>query len=744
MTAVGEGRAQEGDAGELCSYAMKVAEQTAEATGATQARSRPWAGLTSQEAILISVERLLKGEDVDYLVSHETIHYALLHASALGLAQLAVEALSSPLNPAGVISIRSRQCLKILVEASKAEHEICATVWPQANSDVKRRERYWADLPASYRELAQPVAAWLDGTGLPGVEQQKLMIAMGEFALGCEPPAGALVEPGVLRAFFDEPQHHPGRRFELARAELEKMRGDELTAIAAADSPPAALAAAVNVGLGGAAVPYAATPANFRDWYERWQSVFWDVVSIWLADPRPSEDDRSVLPVSREQAITFLQPPNVPVMQTLLTRTFSVTARAISDPRADDLFGYPLCLLTWNGLGRPFAGFEKADGSADMVGPDQAAVWLYSPSAPLSCAVVGQEVLTDYVKRLPDRSTLCVADAFYLFLDADVIAAAPIVRSRRHLVIVEHTPLGSLIEGALLSMGLARETRLEYTTWQGTVPGVSYFLFRPAERRTPVVVAPVPAPTAERALRVLGSGAASSTGLEWVHVAPDQFVDPLDPTAFDLVRFAAWFEDQPWPGPIATGSPVSVPDQAPDPWGLGAPPTGGRGGDILSWVPSSTMAKIAEAGQLEARGKLRQAERGYRKLMRSDVRSVRAAAAISLGFLCQRADRLRDCVAAWQFAAETSDPDLAPYALLQLGQLFQATWDLSSAVNAYLAAAHSGNAEHAPPAALCLALLFDQMKMGDKVDIRALLQWVVDSGHPDVAQIAAQHLAGLG
>jgi hypothetical protein len=94
--------------GELCSYALEVAGETAEA-GAKEARSRPWTGLTSHEVIFISVERLLKGDDVDYLVSHESIHLVLLRSSAMGMAQRVLEVLSQPLSPSGLVPVRSRQ-----------------------------------------------------------------------------------------------------------------------------------------------------------------------------------------------------------------------------------------------------------------------------------------------------------------------------------------------------------------------------------------------------------------------------------------------------------------------------------------------------------------------------------------------------------------------------------------------------------------------------------------------------------
>ena len=742
--------------GELCSYALEVAGETAEA-GAKEARSRPWTGLTSHEVIFISVERLLKGDDVDYLISHESVHLVLLRSSAMGMAQLVLEVLSHPLRPSGLVPVRSRQCLKILVEASRALHEICATVWPQAQGDAKRREKYWADQPASYRESAWPIAAWLDRTGLPGAEQQKLVAAMGEFALGCEPPPGALVDPGMLRAFLDDAAHHPERRFELARGELEKMSGEELAALARADSPPAALAAALTARLGPPAVPYTATPVTFGEWYGRWQSVFWDVVSIWLADPRLGDDDRSALPASREQAIMSLQPPDVPVMQAMLTQTFAVTARAIPSPRADDLLGYPLCLLSWNGLGRPIPGFERVGDTAGTLERDQAALWLYGPGTPLACAVAGQEVLTEYVNRLPDRSTLCVDDAFYLFPDADVLAAAPIVRDRRHLVIVRHRPLGSLINDPLLSMGLAHERRLEYTTWQGSVPGVSYFLFRPAERRTPVVVAPVPAPTAERALRILGGGAAAPTGLEWVHVPPDQFVNPLDPAAFDLVRFGAWFEDQPWPEFVSAGSPLPAPLSAPKSQEgtdemsdadeimrrLGAPPRSkDMGGDALRFLDPRVRTRLDEVRALEAAGRLDAAAAGYGLMILEKDPQTQAAGAIALGMLGLRGGDFDGAIAAFTVAGESGDRDLGPLGMLFLGQALQQTGNVFDAGRAFSAAAASRHPQHAPPAAFCLAGLLATAPSTVEVAI-ALLRWVVESGHPDVAALAADELKAL-
>ena len=152
------------------------------------------------------------------------------------------------------------------------------------------------------------------------------------------------------------------------------------------------------------------------------------------------------------------------------------------------------------------------------------------------------------------------------------------------------------------------------------------------------------------------------------------------------------------------------------------------------------MVQIAEPGQLERCGKLRQAKRGYRRLMFNEVRSVRAAAAVSLGFLYERAGRPNKCVEAWQRAARTGDLDLAPYAWLQLGCLYEANSQFHAASGCYIEPARSGNAEHAPLAALRLALVYRQ-EGSESVGIRSLLQWVVASGHPDAAPAAAQYLA---
>src|SRR5689334_14678235 len=79
--------------GDLLGFSAPVS--TAQDESALQV-ARSWAGLTSQGRILISVEQLTAGQDVNVLVAHETGHDVLIFSSVFGMQQLALSMFAMP------------------------------------------------------------------------------------------------------------------------------------------------------------------------------------------------------------------------------------------------------------------------------------------------------------------------------------------------------------------------------------------------------------------------------------------------------------------------------------------------------------------------------------------------------------------------------------------------------------------------------------------------------------------------
>lgn len=716
-----------------CSYALQAPTSTA--TGRTVTLG--WVGLTGQEITQVSVERLAQGQDVDDVMSHESIHNALMHSTPVGLAQLVLTVLASPVQPPGVVVTTSRKTLATLTEAARRPHEICATVWPQIGRESSRTADYWRTTPASNAEIAGPVARWIAASSVPVENQRRLVYGLAQYALGCSPPMAALTDPRTMRTFLSA-SRDPGRRFDAALAAVTEMSATQLAALARADDVAAGLAALPALAAG----PYTAVPAAYGKWALEFCDALSGVCAAWRDDARVTEEERRALPLERAAGLMFLQPPGPPMMSAILTQTVAADATYLGPREAPELLPYALCQVTWNSSGGPLGAYTSPHGSPVVVGHEEAALWLHHPDMPPAIALARQGVLRDYVERLGDDRTLCVSDAFYIFPRADLLASEPVLRGRRHLVVVRRRSLAGLLGDPLLAMGLASEKHLEVTTWNGSSPGVAYVLIRPAAARAPVIVAPVPTPTAEAAVRELRAGSIGSD-LRWSYVKPDRFIGRDVRIGVDLIRFCLWFEDQPWPAeyrpaPLptpggGTTSRASAPAGA-DPGGLGPPPTGAHGGDALARLPDSTRLLLDAGGSYEVRGKARKAAEFYRRMTTEGNATDRAAGWLALGFLEAHRDHLRECEQAWRAAVAVGHPDLSPLALLYLGSLCERTYRGMEAVALYSQVVGLRHPEHSPPAAFGIArLLLDK----DQTEVAsALLTWVVRSGHPDVAPAA--------
>lgn len=736
------------DVGQPAGFAMPASgdEEASDEEALRVARS--WAGLTEGGRILVSVEQLAAGQDVETLLSHETVHDVLLHGSVFGTQQIALSVFARPPWPVGVVQRTARKLLAASMGCTTRTQEACATFMPSLAFEGDALDLYWQKAPREYRLLAGRLA-WLRRVGLPPDAARHVVMAIGGYALGTRVPGAALRDIHAFREHLAEPAHRPDDRFDAAVAAMERLADDSLAEVAAAPDAERRIARAV------AADPAAGAPGGLAEpvedwaaWFRLWGEVVEEMSATWSAGPGVDAAERRALAEASENSALLAQPPSLPILKAALTNTVSISGGVVDHPPVRTLLGYELVELLYNGFGREVLGIARVDGGGLPLGPEQAAMWLSSPTGPGIAARLSDAELRDFLAEARDDVTLCVDDAGYLFPDGDLLAPAPLLHGRFHLLLLRQRSLGALLADPLLTDRLAGEDEAAYAVVDGASPGISYFLISPAATRSPVIVAPVPSPTAYRAVEEIRRR--PSTGLRWTAREPTWFVGEDVAVTVHLIRLFASFEGTPWPAGTSwglerdPGEPTPGPAAPPNVGGLplGAPPdSAGRGGDALGRLPSYVRARLDEAGGPEAAGDLDRAADLYAALTDDPDATVRGAGALALGMLRARQGSVTASIEAFRVAATSGAPDLAPLGLLYVGQSLLAAGDHSGASAALLRAAQSGHPDHAPPAAFVLAQLLEPA--GNTGPSRALYEWVVTSGHPDVSPLAAEALERL-
>lgn len=575
--------------------------------------ARSWAGLTTRGHIFISIEQLAQGQDAVVLVSHETAHDVLLQSSVLGLQQLGFSAFGMPPWPPGRVQRTARRLLAESVSVSVRTHEGCATFLPSLDRDADDLAAYWAQLPDSYRAMAEPLE-WLRGRSLDTATKQNLVFALGGFALGVRVPSECLGELRAARAFMDDAARRPDDRFVVACTALASADDDELRALVTARQPEQDIAERWYQRGAGVVAEYTPAASPGARWVELWQELVMDMAARWSADPQLPEDERTMLLEAAQQAVMLLPPPGPGVLKASLTHTVSLHGGVADHPPIGSLLAHELVLISYNSFSTPLPGVQSVDGDGLPLAPGDAALWLASPNKGHAAARLSEVELRDYLAAAHPDTTIGIYDGTYMFPEGDLLAAAPLVRDRPHLVLVEQRSLGALIDDALLSMGLAGDTEVRYAVIGGDTPGVSYFVVSPASQRYPILVVPVPWPTAKRAVRDLETFTLPNLdGLRWTKVDPERFFTDDPTAALHLIRLFAWFEDKPWPPQTIRPTDDSHREPQPrDHLGLGAPPDSSHaGGDAFARLDRKVRAKLDAVGGLEAQGRLLDAERGY-------------------------------------------------------------------------------------------------------------------------------------
>ena len=124
------------------------------------------------------------------------------------------------------------------------------------------------------------------------------------------------------------------------------------------------------------------------------------------------------------------------------------------------------------------------------------------------------------------------------------------------------------------------------------------------------------------------------------------------------------------------------------------------------------------------------------------VRHASAADLISLGYTAYAAYRQPNIAGkAWEQAANSDDPDVAPTAAVNLGLLLDEQGNIDGACVAFQKAIDSGHLQQAPKGAFNLGILLHEQ--GDVAGARAAYQKAIDSGHEEQSPKAAVNLGFL-
>lgn len=725
---------------ELMGYAAPALN--VEESAATEAElqvARSWAGMTSGGRILISIEQLAAGQDVNNLVSHETVHDVLLHSSFLGMQQLALSVFGYPPWPEFSLSVAVRRTLGSTVRASVKVQEACATFLPSLRFEISALAAYSDSLTPGYREVLQSLE-WLRRTNLEPDLMTKLVFSLGRFSLGIRLPPATLTGGAELRAFLSDGKHNPNERFAAASAALERGRVADLAALARVESPELEIAKTWYARSVGEGATYVAPPEPGPAWLGRWRELVSEMVQVWVDDRRVNDKDRETLRDTASHSELLLQPPSASVLKAVLTHTVSTSGGIADHPAIETLLPYELALVLYNGYATPVPGIEKVNNTGLPLAPTEAAIWVESPSRESAAARLSDAELRQFVSSAPADTTICVYDATYLFPLGDVLADAPLILTRSHVVLVTSRSLGGLLADPLLSTGLAGTSELHYAVISGETPGAAYFLAAPATKAYPVLVVPAPWPTVARArddLRRSGDHA-----LGWTEIAPDAFIKGA--RSVDLIRLFSWFENKPWPAFLVRQPDVPLGSVAVQDFLDLGPPLDSRdcAEDALEQLSKSVRGQLDEAVRLEARGKVRRAETGYKKMIAMADPEMRAAGSIALGMMLARRGRAQAAFDSYQPAIQSGHPDLAPLAGLYMAQLLLAMGDVAGAIQGFLIVAKTRHPNHGPPAAYYLGELL-RATGRDLATQRKIFKWVVDSQHPAVSPLAAIELAQI-
>jgi hypothetical protein len=505
----------------------------------SQRVEEPWAGLTEPGGpIRISLEQLDRGHDITELFVHESMHENLLASTTFGTLLALIAENTRPPVPAELDLRRARRLLDRGIQACYTVQEACATTAAAIMIPRADRSEYWERLPPAYREMAAALR-WIESLDLGDDDQMGLVEVIGRVALNvpvlAEWSPGNLSDPARWTAYLRDPARNPDARFRRLAEALASTPPGEVVRELAADRPQQRFAERWLTRADDARVMYSQLDA--RPSWDSWIATLGTEIGSSL------DAGRAPMPGHRETYRVLPQPSRAVALKFMLTHTVWPSGFT-ETPDLTELLRYRLAILVFNVLGVDAPSFRLPDHRS-VIQPDGMSIELKSPGGSgIACNLTAAQKL-EYLNQVDDDTTLVVSRNGYDLARGDVQGAQhPILFGRPHIVTMDVVPPGEIIS-SVLSGGLGGSRRFLWSQAPSRHRGAAYLLLRPADAPYPVVVCPVPEPTALEVGEALAAPWATRLAehvSDWSDLPGDDLAGQVH-----VIRWMNTFELTPWP-----------------------------------------------------------------------------------------------------------------------------------------------------------------------------------------------------
>ncbi|MFH7594743.1 hypothetical protein WDV06_06485 [Streptomyces racemochromogenes] len=515
--------------------------------------SRDWAGLCRGGRILVSIDRIIKGDSLTEILAHESVHDVLLRTTPLGWTQLVLSPSAMDPYESGALRDRCARLLAATIQASRFTHEAVATFLPGLHVEPAAMEAYRARHPQPYLDAADALE-WLRTRDLPPGTREQTALTLGRLALAV-PVLEAwqpqrLHRPKRAERWLRVPRNRPDRRFPALCRALKELPDEDLRR--AVDAGPEATAGLLaHVRLDGEPLEYGRLPADVATpaWVD---GLVENVIGPLLSDTALPQHDRDTL--AGLWAVPALNMPGLhpALLSVVLTPTTATHGRMDVNPPTDELHGYPLVDVLHNALPVRVPGVEPVGGKPMWLDKGDTALWFVSPWQDQRACHLSPAWFHEWLGELDEGTTLCLRDGGGDL--AGVLTGDRRLAARRRVVLLQHrTPHRALLV-ELPVLGLDEERGpVTMMVAHSELDGVAYLLLRP-ESSSPVLIVPTARVTAERAARALVDRR-DKVRFRLV-TAPEEFYTSHGMLR-DVMRVLHNFEAKPWPDTLLPDPPAT-------------------------------------------------------------------------------------------------------------------------------------------------------------------------------------------
>ncbi|MFD7838854.1 hypothetical protein [Streptomyces sp. NPDC059761] len=515
--------------------------------------SRDWAGLCRGGRILVSIDRIIKGDSLTDILAHESVHDVLLRTTPLGWTQLVLSpSAMEPYQP-GALRDRCARLLAATIQASRFTHEAVATFLPGLAVEPAAMAGYRARHPQPYLDAADALE-WLRTRDLPPASREKLALTLGKLALAVpvlerwQPQR--LHRPRRAERWLRVPRNRPDRRFPALCRALKQLPDEDLRH--AADASPEETAGLLShVRLDAEPLEYGSLPADIATpaWVE---GLVENVIGPLLCETTLPQHDRDTLAGLWAMPVLNMPGLHPALLSVVLTPTTATHGRMDLNPPTDELHGYPLVDVLHNALPVPVPGMEPVGAEPVWLHTGDTALWFTSPWQEQRACHLSPFWFQEWLGELDQGTTLCVRDGGGDL--AGVLTGDHRLAARRRVVLLQHrTPHRALLV-ELPVLGLdAERGPVTMMLAHSDLDGVAYLLLRP-ESSSPVLIVPTARVTAERAARALLKRR-DEVRFRLV-TAPEDFYTS-HAMVRDVMRVLHNFEAKPWPDTLRPDPPAA-------------------------------------------------------------------------------------------------------------------------------------------------------------------------------------------